>query len=148
VHPGSIRRPPQGLVEGGPSPAPGPGVVAYNEQQVLSIIEAFTRIKQLHGGVPAAEVPCSVWQVNTYLLGVANAILVDEPVRRLRRIIVVTNTHVANEVWVGPDSTTRVNFGDKIVAGGTKSFPLSELVRVYAVSNGAGTTISVNQFAT
>jgi hypothetical protein len=152
IQPGSIRRPPPGMIEGGPAPAPesapgAPAVAAYGEQLVASLVEAFNRLSLLHGGIPAVEVPCGVWQVNAYLLGVANAILVDEPVRRNRRIVVVTNTHVANDIWVGPDSTTRVNFGEKIPAQGSRSFPFKELVRLYAISNAAGTVVAVSQVA-
>jgi hypothetical protein len=62
--------------------------------------------------------------------------------------VVVTNTHIVNDVWVGPDSTTRVNYGEKIPPLGSRSFPFNELVRHYAISNGAGTVISVSQLAT
>jgi hypothetical protein len=137
ILPGSQRKPPPGLNERG-DPLPGMPGSPSPEDVLRSIL----------GGLPVAEVPFSVWQVNTYLIGTTNAILVDEPFRRNRRVVVITNVDAANDVWVGPDSTTRVNFGEKIPPLGSRSFPLRELVRLYAISNAAGTIVAISQFAT
>ena len=134
ILPGSLRRPPTSLVEGGG----GPMALASNEAMLRAIL----------GGMPVAEVPFGAWQVNSYLLGTTNAILVDEPFRRNRRAVVITNTHTVNDVWIGPDSTTRVNLGEKIPPLGSKSYPMREIVRIYAISNAAGTVVSISQFAT
>lgn len=134
IMPGSLRRPPAPLVEGGG----GPMASASNEDLLRMIL----------GGLPVAEVPFGAWQVNSYLLGTTVAILVDEPFRRNRRSVVITNTHGTNDVWIGPDSTARVNLGEKIPPLGSRAFPMREIVRIYAISNAAGTVVSVSQFAT
>lgn len=135
VYPGSLRKPPPGLNERGELSA---GMGYSSEQDFI----------QRYGGPPVAEVPFSVWQLNSYLLGTVNAIRVDEPFRRNRRIVVITNTSAVNDVWLGPDSTTRVNFGDRIPPLGARSYPFTELVALYAISNAAGTVVTVSQLAT
>ncbi len=134
ILPGSLRRPPNPLVEGGDLAFPG--------GQAQDVLRAIL------GGLPVAEVPFGAWQVNSYLLGTTTAILVDEPFRRNRRSVVITNTHATNDVWIGPDSTARVNLGEKIPPLSSRSFPMREIVRIYAISNAAGTVVSVSQFAT
>jgi len=146
IEPGSLRRPPALPLEGGPLPAAS-GVQSAAPGMVEAIIEAFNRLKR-GSGLPVQEVPHSLVQLNSYLLGTTNAIQIDEPLRRERRIVVIINTSALNDVWWGPDSTTRVNFGDKIPANVGRSLPLSERVRIWAVSNAAGTVVSVLQFAT
>lgn len=145
ILPGSLRRRPPSLIEGGPA-APPAGVAGGDAAS--AILAAFAALKGAHGGFPVAEVPCGAWQVNSYLLGVTAAVLVDEPLRRNRRIVWITNTDPLNDVWVGPDSTTRVNLGEKIPPLSARGFPFTELVRIYATSNGAGTIVSVSQVAT
>jgi hypothetical protein len=140
IFPGSVRPPNPNVNEAGPALVMSPGAA-----QAESMIADFIR---RYGGPPVVEVPMSIWQVNSYLLGVGVAILVDQPIRRDRRIVTVTNTSAANDVWVGPDSTTRVNFGEKIPPLGARSFPLTERVQIFAIGSAAGTIVSVGQFAT
>lgn len=134
ILPGSLRRPPTPLVEAGGAVA----AQAANQDLLRAIL----------GGLPVAEVPFGAWQVNSYLLGTTNAILIDEPFRRNRRAVVITNTHATNDIWIGPDSTARVNLGEKIPPLSSRSYPMREIVRIYAISNAAGTVVSVSQFAT
>ena len=139
--PGSIRQvPPQPINQLPPEQA------AATEAQVQAFLAALERMRLNGRGLPTEPVSYTVAQVNSYVLGAAASIRVDDPVRRERRCVVLTNTSVAAAIWYGYDSSVRVNLGGYLPAGLSVSLPINERVNLYAVSAAAGTIISVHQF--
>ena len=134
VLPGSLRKKPK------LRPIEKGSMAAAFAEALRSVIEEF-------GGLPVRQVECKTWEAFAYVIGV-NPVRIDLPIRRDRRSLTVINTHVANQLWIGPTQAVAVNSGAFLAPnGGNISIPLNEDSHVFAVSNGAGTISSIVQYA-
>lgn len=149
IMPGSVRNRPPGPVEAGP-PLPAEAAAAagaVDQNLVAAIVTAFMQVITKYGGWPTKEVRLDTFTAQAIIVG-TNPILLDEPIRRERRAVTIINSHPLNALWFGPAETVRVNDGGYLAPnGGNINLPINENIRVYGVSNGAGTIVSVVQYA-
>jgi hypothetical protein len=92
------------------------------------------------------ETPFDGWEAFAYVLGAVTPIRIDLPLRRPRRAVLVTNSSLAANVWIGPSESVRVNNGLFIPPQGSVSIPLNENCRVFAIGSAAGIVVSICQF--
>ena len=95
------------------------------------------------------EIPFDSWEAYAFVVGVTPLWLDTAAIlRRGRRSVLVINSHVANALWLGHSSSVAINGGVFVAAGGGAiALPISERAQVWAVSNAAGTVVSLAQFA-
>ena len=93
------------------------------------------------------ETPFDGWEAYAYVLGAVTPIRIDLPLRRPRRAVLVTNSSLAANVWIGHSESVRVNSGLFIPPQGSVSIPLNENCRVFAIGSAAGIVTSICQFS-
>lgn len=92
------------------------------------------------------ETPFEAWDAFAYVVGAVTPIRIDLPLRRPRRGVLVTNSSLAANVWIGPSESVRVNNGLFVAPQGSVSIPLNENCRVFAIASAVGTVVSICQF--
>jgi len=92
------------------------------------------------------ETPFDAWDAFAYIVGAVTPIRIDLPLRRPRRGVLVTNSSLAANVWIGPSESVRVNNGLFVAPQGSVSIPLNENCQVFAVASAVGTVVSICQF--
>jgi len=92
------------------------------------------------------ETPFDGWEAYAYVLGAVTPIRIDLPLRRPRRAVLVTNSSLAANLWIGPSESVKVNSGLFIPPQGSVSIPLNENCRVFAIGSAAGIVASICQF--